>query len=100
MAKTLVVALRYVSDFGTPKQTHLVFHDRVNRAVCAFTNTKEMHIFVTKALNQRDETGTEWFDRLPEVHPAHQSIPTFDTAQQALDYFRAERERLAARLKK
>lgn len=63
------------------KLTYLAFQGRLNRTICAFTSEQAVDEFI-RAIPVND------YDRLPTVHPAARPIPTFDSAQEALEHFK------------
>lgn len=64
-----------------PRYTHLVFHGRLNRTVCAFGSDRQVLAFCRATMDH----GA--FDALPEVNPLKDHIPTFRNCNEALRFF-------------
>lgn len=60
--------------------THLAFNGRVSKTICAITDDAEMLKFVREMMDD--------YDKLPTVNPAREPIPTFETAADAVAYFK------------
>lgn len=63
--------------------TFLAFRGRVSRTICAFTSDEELNRFVQ--LTACDAPVT--WETIPTVNPLREAIPTFATANDALDHF-------------
>jgi hypothetical protein len=64
------------------KKLHLTFKNDLRKTICAFSSYKEQLRFVQIAHD------LDRFEQLPEVDPFHHEVPYFETAKEALEYYK------------